>query len=876
MRYMTFDQQEHSSYKVCFLLPQLQADEIQRHYIGPHLQGMEPDLLAYDLYKTGKKTSVAIQRGYLGELLPILHGLGVTHLVVCDAEYFKTLSQVASAEAGLGYVLDSAPVKEAGLIGGEFKVVYCPNHRSVFYNPERVEQDIRTSLEALKGSLDKSYVAPGIGIVKFEAYPSTVPEIKQWLQQLLDMNQDLTADIEGFSLKHYDAGIGSISFAWDKHSGIAFPVDLLPNLGDQFLVRILLRDFFVEMQRRGRKLIWHNIGFDVTVLIYQLFMKDLLDTKGLLDGLKVMLSQWDCTRLITYLATNSCAGNRLGLKFQSQEFAGDYGLDSEDFKDIRKIPLEDLLRYNLIDSLATWYVHDKHYPTMVKDNQLSLYEGLFKDSMVDIVQMQLTGMPLDMEEVIRLDQEFQAISAAANARMQATNCVQRFIATLNREWVDEFNTTRKKKRVTLLDAKEEFNPNSSPQLSRLLFGEDQLALPIFDRTKTKAAATGADTLEKTINHTKDPDVQEFLAALIEYKSVDKLITSFLPAMLAAPMGPDGWHYLFGSLNLGGTVSGRLSSSGPNLQNIPSNGKTKLKKRLAKAIKKCFKAPPGWLFCGLDFSSLEDRISALTTKDPNKLKVYTDGYDGHCLRAQSYFDDQMPDIDPFSVDSVNSIEVAYPALRQQSKTPTFLLTYGGTFIGIMEQLGWPEAKAKLVEAKYHELYKVSDEWVADRIAEAGKVGYVEVAFGLRVRTPLLEQVVMGTSRTPFEAQSEGRTAGNACGQSYGLLNNRAGVEFNRGVRASPYRLTIRPSVHIHDAQYFMIRDDMAELLYINEHLVKAVQWQDDPLIAHDLVKIGGTLSVFYPNWACDLEIPNGASSDMIEGLALEHHTKYCGG
>ena len=875
MRYMTFTQEEHGSYKICFLLPRLQADEIRRHYVEPHLQGVEDDLLAYDLHKGAKTTSVKEQREYLGELLPILQGLGVTHLVVCDTEYFKTLSKAPSAEAGLGYVLDSAPVKEANLEGGEFKVVYCPNHRSVFYNPERVEQEVRISLQALKGSLDQTYIAPGIDIIKFEEYPSTVPEIKQWLQTLLDMDQDLTADIEGFSLKHYDAGIGTISFAWNLHEGIAFPVDLMENLGDRLQVRMMLRQFFEEMNKRGRKLIWHNIGFDVTVLIYQLFMKDLLDTKGLLDGLGVMLTQWECTRLITYLATNSCAGNRLGLKFQAQEFAGDYGLDSEDFKDIRKIPLKDLLRYNLIDSLATWYVYGKHYDTMVADNQLDLYEGLFKDSMVDIVQMQLTGMPLDMEETKKLQVEFQGISDAADARMQATQAVQRFVATLNREWVEEYNTTRKKKRVTILDAKEVFNPNSAPQLARLLFGEDQLALPVFDRTKTKQPATGADTLEKLINHVSDPDVKELLEALIEYKSVDKLITSFLPAMLAAPMGPDGWHYLFGSLNLGGTVSGRLSSSGPNLQNIPSNGKTKLKQKLAKAIKKCFRAPPGWLFVGLDFSSLEDRISALTTRDPNKLKVYTDGYDGHCLRAFSYFGDQMPDIDPTSVEGINSIEVKYKPLRQESKTPTFLLTYQGTYIGIMEQLGWPEQKAREVEAKYHQLYRVSDEWVAARIAEAGKVGYLEVAFGLRVRTPLLHQVILKTSRTPFEAESEGRTAGNACGQSYGLLNNRAGVEFMKGVRSSPYRLTIRPSVHIHDAQDLMIRDDMEELLYTNEHLVKAVEWQEDPLIAHDTVKIGGTLSVFYPNWACDMEVPNGASADIIVDIARKHHKKYCG-
>ena len=64
---------------------------------------------------------------------------------------------------------------------------------------------------------------------------------------------------------------------------------------------------------------------------------------------------------------------------------------------------------------------------------------------------------------------------------------------------------------------------------------------------------------------------------------------------------------------------------------------------------------------------------MLTKDPNKLKVYTDGYDGHCLRAYSYFGHKMTGIDPTSVESINSIEAKYPDERQDSKAPTFLLT-----------------------------------------------------------------------------------------------------------------------------------------------------------------------------------------------------------
>lgn len=876
MRYLTFGPVEKTTYRVCFLVPHLHQNEIVRLYLAPHLAGLEDDILVYSLLKGEKSTPVKMQREYLGNLLPILQNLGVTHLVVTDGEYFKTLTRATSTEAGLGYVLDSAEFRATSIPAGAFKVIYCPNFRAVFYNPEKVQNEIRIALSALRSHLDGTYTAPGMGIIRSAAYPRTPVEIRFWLEKLLDMDCDFSADIEAFSLKHHDAGIGTIALAWSKHEGIAFPVDLLPDLSDRLLVRSWLRIFFEALHRRGRRLVWHNISYDVSVLIYQLFMKDLLDTEGLLRGMEILLTpnQWDDTKLITYLATNSCAGNRLGLKFQAQEFAGDWGLDDEEMKDIRKIALDDLLQYNLVDALCTWFVYEKHQPTMIADAQGSIYETLFKPSILDIVQMQLTGMPLNMDEVRRLEVELQDISRKASDRMQANPCVHRFVATINQEWVEKKNATLKKKRVTVLDAKEVFNPNSTPQLQRLLFEEGQMALPVLDHTDTKQPGTGGETLEKLQNHTGDPDVLAFLQALLDYKAVDKLITAFLPAMLAAPQGPDGWHYLFGNFNLGGTVSGRLSSSNPNLQSIPANGKSDLKKRLAKAIKRCFQAPPGWLFVGLDFASLEDRISALTTRDPAKLKVYADGYDGHCLRAYSYFGDQMPDIDPTSVASINAIEKLYKPLRQDSKTPTFLLTYGGTWIGIMQQLGWPESKARQVEARYHELYRVSDAWVAERIAEASQRGYVEVAFGLRVRTPLLRQVVLGTSRTPFEAEAEGRTAGNALGQSWCLLNNRASAEFNGKVRSSQFRHDIKPCAHIHDAQYYLVRDGIAPVLYVNEHLVRAVAWQDDPLIAHDQVKIGGEVSIFYPNWACEMCVPNGASADEIFALAADHFSKYC--
>lgn len=222
-----------------------------------------------------------------------------------------------------------------------------------------------------------------------------------------------------------------------------------------------------------------------------------------------------------------------------------------------------------------------------------------------------------------------------------------------------------------------------------------------------------------------------------------------------------------------------------------------------------------------------------------------------------------------VNRINSIQKLYKPERQDSKTPTFLLTYGGTHIGMMAQCGFTEQKAKIIEARYHGLYKESDQWVSAKLDEASKTGYITAAFGLRVRTPLLHQVVRGTSRTPFEAEAEGRTAGNALGQSWCLLNSRASVEFMRKVRTSPYRELIRPSAHIHDAQYYLIPDDVDVLRWVNTHLVEAVEWQDHPDIVHEIVKLGGTLSVFFPSWAHEVDIPNGADEDAVFKAIRDH-------
>jgi DNA polymerase-1 len=496
-----------------------------------------------------------------------------------------------------------------------------------------------------------------------------------------------------------------------------------------------------------------------------------------------------------------------------------------------------------------------------------------------ITQIELTGMPMDRQKIDEIEVKLQKIEAdnLAIIRRQPIIDVFEDWAT-EKAWQKDFDDRRgKAKNPYKIFPKDrasfprfQFNPGSPVQLQHLLY--EMLGLPVIDRTDTKQPATGEKTLKKLLNHPIGKVNSALLEALIGVSQVSTILSNFVPAFKRAiAKADDGIVWLHGSFNIGGTVSGRLSSSDPNLQNIPA------KSIFAKLIKEAFKGPFGWIFAGADFNSLEDYISALTTKDPNKLKVYIDGFDGHCLRAAFYFKDELVAegiiINPDDPKSVNSIKKLAEHWRQESKVPTFALTYQGTYHTLMANLGWPEDKAKRIEVAYHDLYQVSDQWVQDKLKQANIDGYVTVAFGLRVRTPLIKQVIWNGPKMPFEAAAEGRTAGNALGQSYGLLNNRAAVEFMEKVWASKYRYDIKPVALIHDAIYLLIKEDPEVVEWANRELIKSMQWQELPEIRHDTVKLGAALDLFWPNWANAITLPNNADQVTIIKMCREAREAY---
>ena len=267
----------------------------------------------------------------------------------------------------------------------------------------------------------------------------------------------------------------------------------------------------------------------------------------------------------------------------------------------------------------------------------------------------------------------------------------------------------------------------------------------------------------------------------------------------------------------------------------------------------------------DFNALESVVNALLTKDPNKLRPMVEDIDSHCFNAYFYYPDKLKDIDN-TKEGINSIKNKYPQIRQDSKTITFAAQYGGTWRTFVDN-GIPEHEAKAIEANYHNLYKVSEDWVNKQIEEATYTGYCTTAFGLRVRTPILKQVIFGSKGTPYEAKSEARTVGNAIGgQSYGLLNNRAAIELQQRVLNSKYKNDIRPMVHIHDSQYFLIRNTYGCVEWFNRNLIECMCWNELPELHHDIVKINAEMDINYPNWSYSIRVPINATKQQLKELA----------
>jgi DNA polymerase-1 len=525
------------------------SDKIKQNYIDS--LGANPSgFVAYSLwYNDHNKCPADTAKLALKDVLHSIKQLGIKTILITDSKYFKYLTKEAKpAGRYVGYKL----LSKIEDYEDEFTVFYAPNYQASKHNP-LIIQELQTSLNYFRKYLTDDYVIPGHNIVESEKHLSNLEEIKVELEWL-HTKAELTVDIETRGLNFWECGIATIAFAWNKGNYSSIVVD---RGAFSAQVKTLLCKFFGSYKG---KLTPHNANFDFKVMVYELWMKDLQDYVGMIHGIQVLTRSFDDTKLIAYLATNNAVENTLKLKNLSAEYMGTY---EEDVKDTDLIPLPELLVYNGKDCMATWFVKEKYEPIMDQDGQRAIYEELFKPSVITLLQTELVGLPIFPDKVQEAKAELTRLKDTYIGVIQNSTTVKEFQLDVKSRKCAQFTQEAKKKVFALDDPRVErliFNPGSPKQVGELLY--NYMGLPIIDVTDTKQPATGKKTLKKLLNHTTNSAYLDIISALVDLSQVGKILSSFIPAFEGAVQVPDGSWRLYGNFNLGGTVSGRLSSSNP--------------------------------------------------------------------------------------------------------------------------------------------------------------------------------------------------------------------------------------------------------------------------------------------------------------------------
>lgn len=254
-------------------------------------------------------------------------------------------------------------------------------------------------------------------------------------------------------------------------------------------------------------------------------------------------------------------------------------------------------------------------------------------------------------------------------------------------------------------AQEDFNINSTQQLGKILF--EKLQLPVYKKTKT-GYSTDVDILEKLKN--KHPIIEKIL----EYRSLTKLNSTYVEGLL--PYINEKTQRIHSYFHQTITATGRISSTEPNLQNIPT------RIELGKRLRKVFKPKQGYVYIDADYSQIELRVLAHISQDENMLHAFLNGEDIHKQAASKVLG--IP------------IEEVTKEQRSSAKAVNFGIVYGISDFGLAEQLGITKKEAKKYIDQYLEKYSGINKFMNDIVDKAKEQGYVETLFNRRRYIPEL--------------------------------------------------------------------------------------------------------------------------------------------
>ena len=339
---------------------------------------------------------------------------------------------------------------------------------------------------------------------------------------------------------------------------------------------------------------------------------------------------------------------------------------------------EEVLKRNFkfaVYSYVLGKTREKILDELKKIESLELFQNIEMPIAEILASMQWEGMYIDEKELIKYG-----------------NNLKKHIEELR---IDIYNL-----------AGEEFNINSPKQLGTILF--DKLNLKPTKKTKS-GYSTDVDALEKIKG--SHPIIEKIL----EYRQIAKLNSTYVEGMFPFINIKTGRIHTFFHQTV--TATGRLSSTEPNLQNIPTRSE------LGKKLRKAFKAGNGKVFVDADYSQVELRILAHMANDETMISAFNSGADIHTISASQVF--KVP------------VEEVSKQLRSKAKAVNFGIVYGISEFGLAEQIDIKRNEAKQYIEQYLETYHGIRDYMKNIVEEAKEKGYVSTLFGRRRYIPELK-------------------------------------------------------------------------------------------------------------------------------------------
>jgi len=351
----------------------------------------------------------------------------------------------------------------------------------------------------------------------------------------------------------------------------------------------------------------------------------------------------------------------------------------------------------------------------------------------------------------------------------------------------------------------EFNINSSQQLSNILFN----VLGIGTKGLRKTAKGGVvSTRESELEKLKS--AHPIIAQVLDYRELVKLKNTYVDVLPELVDPAD--HRLHTTFNQAGTSTGRLSSSNPNLQNIP------ILSEYGREVRKAFAAEKGFLLVSFDYSQIELRVAAHMAHDEKMIKAFGNGVDIHTMTAATVYH-----IAP---------EEVTPQLRRAAKTLNFGVLYGMGQNAFAEATGFSRVDAKRFIDEYFRDFSGVRDFIEHTKEFAREHGYVETLFGRRRYIPEIASPNFQIRREAERMAVNMPVQGSATGDIIKL----AMVKVDEWVRAKKYRQYVRMLLQVHDELVFEIAEDRAEK-FIPEmkQIMEGVADLDVPLVVD--VKLG---------------------------------------